>query len=96
MTRNDLVLFRSKRVRRRNLEIKRIEVPNEQDLKDLIALFANPKRPTVFKRYMARQITGGTCIICQQVPFYTVEHHADHCTIIEKYCESCCRKENFI
>ncbi|MGA8841988.1 MAG: hypothetical protein WB511_00230, partial [Nitrososphaeraceae archaeon] len=61
------------------------------------------EKGTLYKHYKLRKImmnntgsAGGRCTNCRQLPTHIVKYHVKHCVLVQKYCESCLKKEGLI
>ena len=68
-------------------KIEPLIIPQEK-LEVLKAVLADPKKPSMHKSFVMRQISG-TCMVCGQMPSQIAKYRMYGATIIEKYCDEC-------
>ncbi len=92
--------FNGKKPIRKNLTIEPIMLPEEQN--QMLDKIMASKKNTVYKRWKLRKAlisntgSGGLCCICRNVPTHILKYHVQHCYLVQKYCESCLKKEGLI
>jgi len=76
-------------VRIRNGTVTPITVPEDklQYLKTI--LDSKILSTTVRKAATIKQVMGGSCCICREIPSMQVSYDVDGATQIERYCDSC-------
>ena len=84
----------------KNLTITPIALSNEQhqQLDDIM----ESKKASVYKHWKVRSImmniTGSTIGYCScgKLPTHVLKYHVSKVTLVQKYCESCLKKEGLI
>ena len=93
--------FMGKKPIRKNLTIQPIILSNEQN-QQLEKIMASEKG-SIYKHWKIRKtmmnITGtavGYCLSCGKLPTHILKYHVSKVTLVQKYCESCLKKEGLI
>ena len=92
--------FNGKKPILKNLTIESIMLPEEQN--QLLDRIMKSKKGSIYKRWKVRKAmlsstgSGGLCCICRKLPTHILKYHVQHCFLVQKYCESCLKKEGLI
>ena len=92
--------FMGKKPIRKNLTIEPIMLSAEQN-QQLEKIMAS-KKGTIYKHWKVRKVminnignAVGYCCSCRQLPTHILKYHVNGCYLVQKYCESCLKKEGF-
>ena len=93
--------FNGKRPIRKNLTIEPIALSDEQNQQ--LEQIMTSKKGSMYKRWRLRKTminstgsAGGCCCICRKLPTHILKYHISGCYLVQKYCESCLKKEGLI
>ena len=93
--------FNGKKPILKNLTIDPIPLSNEQHQQ--LDKIISSKKASVYKDWKVRSIminstgsTMGYCCGCRKLPTHVLKYHVSKVTLVQKYCESCLKKEGLM
>ena len=84
-----------RKLNKKKLTIKPILL-SEQELSNLKAIIESKHIALCTKHMKVRSYLGGYCMTCNNLPSHEVHYRIAGATIVQRYCEDCLRRENFI
>lgn len=76
------------RIRDRDATIKQIDIPKEK-LQKFNEFVAANKNTYVSKHLAIKELIGGVCCVCGDIPDVEVTYPLEGATRIERYCNNC-------
>ena len=97
--------FNGKKPIKKNLTVEPIALSDKQNQQ--LEKIMKSKKGSIYKRWELRKVmfsntgnntgsAGGSCCSCGQLPTHVLKYHVKHVFLVQKYCESCLRKEGLI
>jgi hypothetical protein len=80
--------YPSNQLRIREGKVTPITVPQDQ-LEELKKVLESKNYSSWRKDAMIKQVMGGTCCVCREVPSMQVTYSLEGATRIERYCDRC-------